>query len=146
VAVGDGTPTHPGEVSNYFGALAEGDLRRHAEDFVNAAQAAGVQVTYDPRRGIHDWPYWRQHLTDAMHWGLWGPVAAHPRSWSFSTVAAASRAWGFRFEFAKPPAALETFKLDGRRLTGSGSGTVRIGAPRGRSFTRTLPFSLQLPK
>ena len=69
VAVGDGTPK-PGEVSNYFGALAETDLRQHAIDFVNAARATNVDVTYDPRQGIHDWPYWRQHLADALQVGL----------------------------------------------------------------------------
>jgi S-formylglutathione hydrolase FrmB len=146
VAVGDGTPTRPGEVSNYFGTLAEGDLRQHANDFVAAAQEAGVRVTYDPRRGIHDWPYWRQHLTDAMHWGLWEPVTAHARAWTYSTVASASRAWGFRFAFAKPPATVETFHLDGSRLSGSGSGTVRIRRPDGRTLTKTLPFSVVLPK
>ena len=148
VAVGDGTPnpSRPDEVQNTFGQVAEAELRQHANDFVSAARAAGVHVTYDPRHGIHDWPYWRQHLTDAMHWGLWGKVVSHPSSWTFSTVAAHSRTWGFTFTFPRAPAAFETFKLSGNRLTGTGAGTVRIRTPRGRALTRKLPFGLTLPK
>ena len=146
VAVGDGTTTNPDESSNYFGAIAEAELHQHANDFVGAAQADGVNVTYEQRHGIHDWPYWRQHLTDAMHWGLWEPVVGHSRSWTFSTVSSYSRAWGFRFTFAKPPAAFESFKRSGGHLTGSGSGTVRIRTPSGRKLRRKLPFSVSLAK
>ncbi|MEA2376007.1 MAG: hypothetical protein QOD53_2470 [Thermoleophilaceae bacterium] len=144
VAVGDGTPK-PGEVSNYFGALAETDLRQHAVDFVNAARSHDVNVTYDPHQGIHDWPYWRQYLGDALKWGFFEPVAEHPIQWSYTTVSQTSRAWGFRFAFDKPPDAVETFQLDGKQLTGRGSGTVSIRTPGGRRLTAKLPFSLQVP-
>ena len=80
-----------------------------------------------------------------MHWGLWGPVVSHPSSWTFSTVAAHSRAWGFTFTVPSAPTAFETFKLSGNRLTGTGAGTVRIRTPRGRKLTRKLPFSLTVP-
>ena len=129
VAVGDGKPASPGEVSNYFGALAETDLRQHAEDFVTTAQNLFIPVTYDPRQGIHDWPYWRQHLMDALKWGFFQPVDVHPREWDFSTVSQWSRAWGFRFSFVKPPTEVETFGRAGSRLTGGGSGTVKIRIP-----------------
>src|SRR5437764_1381120 len=76
IAVGDGVPA-PGDGVNYFGSLAEADLRMHAQDFVNAARSVGDDVTYDPRQGIHAWRYWRQHLTDALKWGFFRPVIAH---------------------------------------------------------------------
>jgi S-formylglutathione hydrolase FrmB len=146
VAVGDGTPTHPGEVSNYFGALAEADLRQHANDFVSAASSKGVDVTYDPRRGIHDWPYWRQHLRDALHWGLFKNVVEYPIRWEFSTISRTSHAWGLRFEFLKAPTELATFERSGRFLIGAGSGTVRVSARGGPRVAAKLPFHILVPK
>jgi S-formylglutathione hydrolase FrmB len=145
VAVGDGHPTHAGEVSNYFGALAESDLRQHATDFVDEAHKLGLDVTYDPRPGIHDWPYWRQHLIDAMHWGLFGLVRRHPREWDYTTINQRNRVWGLRIGFQKPPGELATFTRSGRFLRADGSGTVQIRVPGGTRRTRKLPFSLKMP-
>lgn len=144
VAVGDGKPTRPDDVDNYFGQIAEAELHRHAEDFVNAARERGVNVRYMPRPGIHDWPYWRQHLTDAMHWGLFGRVASFARRWTFSTVATRSRAWAFRFDFVKAPTTLVTFTRAGNRLRGAGAGTVRVRFPGGARRTLKLPFDVPL--
>jgi S-formylglutathione hydrolase FrmB len=145
VAVGDGTTTQPGEVPNYFGALAETDLRQHAMDFVNAAHEHGVDVTYDPRHGIHAWRYWRQHLRDALGWGFFKYVVEHPTSWGFSTISQASRAWRLGFRFQKPPIELATFTRAGSRLRGAGAGTVTITGRTGRSVTVRLPFEIRLP-
>jgi S-formylglutathione hydrolase FrmB len=146
VAVGDGTPTRFGEVSNYFGALAEADLRQHAMEFVDAARSQGVDVTYRPHRGIHDWPYWRQDLRNAIAWGLFKAVPQRPTRWTFSTISRISRAWRLRFEFVKPPVELATFKRVGGVLEGTGSGTVRTRRFGGRTVTVKLPFSIPLPK
>ena len=146
VAVGDGTPTKPGEVSNYFGALAEADLRQHAMDFVGAAQRTGIDVTYHPHHGIHDWPYWRQYFREALEWRFFKPVVQTPRRWSYATIAQHAQAWGLRFTFAKPPTEVATFARGGDFLTGSGSGTVRIrrlGATH--SVTAKLPFRIAYP-
>jgi S-formylglutathione hydrolase FrmB len=145
VAVGDGTPKGRDEEQNYFGQIAERELRQHAVDFVNAARAADVRVEYDPLPGIHDWPYWRQHLTDAMHWGLFGRVATHPRNWDFSTVSRSSRAWGLRFRFARSPRVLETFSRAGAKLHGAGAGTVRVRFSGGAVRTLKLPFTVRIP-
>jgi S-formylglutathione hydrolase FrmB len=145
VAVGDGHPTHGEDLSNYFGVLAESDLRQHAQDFVNAAKAHHVDVTYDPRPGIHDWPYWRQYLTDAMHWGLFGRVPPRSKRWTFSTVSAHSRAWGVRFDFAKAPSTLVTFTHTGTTLSGSGAGTVRVRFRKGTVRSLKLPFEVAVP-
>ena len=146
VSVGDGTPTRFGEVSNYFGAVAEGDLRQHAMDFVNAARSKSVNVTYHPHRGIHDWPYWRQDLRDAIKWGLFKSVAEHPTRWSFTTISRSSQAWGLLFDLAKPPTELATFERAGGVLKGTGSGTVRIRVRGGGSVTAKLPFTIPFPK
>src|SRR4051794_40624704 len=102
VGVGDGTPVAPADFSNVFGQVAERELRMHAVEFVAAARRTGADVTYDPRPGVHDWPYWRQYLKDAIKWGFFRPVAAAPRVWTFTTVARQSEAWGFSFRFDAP--------------------------------------------
>jgi S-formylglutathione hydrolase FrmB len=145
VAVGDGTPVRPDDFDNAFGQVAERDLRQHAEDFLNAAQARGLDVTYDPRPGVHDWPYWRQHLTDAMHWGLFGRVPSRSKQWEFTTVSRHSRAWAMRFDFGKGPNTLVKFTRAGKVLRGDGEGTVRVRFPRGAARTLNLPFSVRIP-
>lgn len=147
VTVGDGTPgADPDEVRNYFGQLSEQELRQQAEEFVAAAKSAGVEVTYKPRQGIHDWPYWRRHLADAIGWGFFEPVTERPAAWTYRTVARFGEMWGLRFAFAAPPGEVETFKLDGRRLSATGSGTVTIRVPRAGKLTATLPFERTLPR
>jgi diacylglycerol O-acyltransferase/trehalose O-mycolyltransferase len=148
VTVGDGTPAaKPGELTNAFGQVAERDLRMHAEDFVAAARRQGnIDLTYHPRQGIHDWPYWRAHLADAIRWGFFRPVSEAPSSWWFQTVETQSDAWGFHLAFERPPEALETFHLHGKSLSGAGAGTVTVTTPRGIRFTRTLPFDVKVPQ
>ena len=144
IAVGDGVPA-PGDGVNYFGSLAEADLRMHAQDFVNAARSVGDDVTYDPRQGIHAWRYWRQHLTDALKWGFFRPVIAHTTRWTYTTVAKHSRAWGFRFDFKHVPRVVETFRRSGAVLSGEGAGTVVIRGI-GIRLPMKLPFSTRLPR
>jgi S-formylglutathione hydrolase FrmB len=137
VTVGDGVPdpTVPEEAGNQFGQVAEAELHQHAEDFVATARAAGVDVTYHPRQGIHDWRYWRAHLADAIDWGLFRPVPAAPSLWGYETVAAFGDAWGLRYAFKPAPEGVERFSLDGgRRLRGFGTGQVTIATPSGCRF------------
>jgi S-formylglutathione hydrolase FrmB len=145
VAVGDGTPGSPGEVTNYFGALAEADLRQHAEDFVAAARGNGIPVTYRPQQGIHDWPYWRRHLAQAIEWGLFRPVDERPADWTFQTVSRTGRMWDLDYSFERDPDALETFTRKGAVLSATGAGRVRITTGEGCRLTATLPFSEPLP-
>jgi esterase/lipase superfamily enzyme len=148
VTVGDGTPApNPKELTNLFGQVAERDLRMHAEDFVAAAHRdTNIDITYHPRQGIHDWPYWRQHLADATQWGFFRPVGETPAFWWFSTVETTSDAWGFHLAFQKPPETLETFHLHGKSLSATGSGTVTVTSPQGTTFTRALPFDTKVPQ
>jgi len=145
VAVGDGVPA-PGDPISPTGVLGEAELRQQAQDFVDAAESAGDNVTYDPRQGIHEWRYWRQHLTDALHWGFFHRVTERTREWSYETVAQHSAAWGFRFDFVRAPGVVETLRQSGSLLSGSGAGTVRIRAPNGARFTLKLPFNTLIPQ
>ena len=137
VTVGDGVPdpTVLSEVQNQFGQIAEADLHQHAEDFVAAARAAGVDVTYHPRQGIHDWRYWRRHLADAIRWGFFKRVPSAPSTWGYETVADSGDAWGVHFGFKPAPAGIERLSLEhGRTLRGFGTGQTTIRTPSGCRF------------
>jgi S-formylglutathione hydrolase FrmB len=146
VSVGNGVPDPaiPSEVQNTFGQLAEIELHRMAGDFVAAARAAGVGVSYREHQGIHAWRYWRQDLAAAIGWGLFKrPPAAH-RRWTYSTVARVGKAWGLRFRFASPPPVVETLTRAGPILRGKGAGRVVIRS-RGCRLAFELPFRASLP-
>lgn len=145
VTVGDGSPTRPEDFTNYFGQVAEAELKSHADEFTSAARAASVDVTYEPRAGVHDWPYWREHLAAAIRWGFFEPVAERPANWSYATASRLSEAHGFRFFLPSSPTEQVTFSRAGGRLRGAGSGTVRIRTPGGRRMKARLPFELRLP-
>ena len=148
VTVGSGSP-EPGVASEpaaiIVGGAAEAELRAQADEFVAAARAAGADTTYVPLAGVHDWPYWRRHLRDAMGWGLFRPGPEAPRSWSYATVAPTGEMWGLRYRFRSPPAALATFERAGTRLRGRGAGTVTAEYAAGCELTASLPFDRALP-
>ncbi len=147
VSVGDGTPDPaiPSEVSNYFGAAAEADLRQHAIDFVNAARGVGAHVTYTPHQGIHAWRYWRMDLKNAIDWGFFKRPPASGGKWVYSTVSRTGRAWGIRYRFTRPPSELETLSRHRSRLTGTGGGEVTLVMRNCRIQTE-LPFVVRLQK
>src|SRR3954454_6931500 len=146
VAVGNGVPgANPDEASNTFGQVAEAELAQHAKDFVAASRADGERPEYLPQQGIHDWPYWRRHLGQAIAWGLFRPVQEQPSSWTYRTVARSGDMWGLRFRFASQPGTVETFRLRGTTLSASGAGNVTVDTPDGCRLRATLPFSRHLP-
>jgi hypothetical protein len=145
VTVGNGVGSFD-DLTNYFGTVAEADLHQHAEDFVAAAKADGVDVTYEPRDGVHDWPYWRQHLAAALKWGFFKPVPETPTTWSLQTASRTGDAWGFRFSFAQPPTGLVTFRRTGARIAATGSGSVTVRTPNGARFSASLPFDRAIPR
>jgi S-formylglutathione hydrolase FrmB len=147
VAAGDGVadPASPDELGNYFGQLAEAELGQQAAEFAVAAQEAGAEVTYEPHQGIHDWPYWRVDLANAIDWGFFERSPVSRRSWRYDTVAETGTAWGMRFRFSEPPEEVSTLVREGRRLRAYGSGrlTVRTGAGC-RYKDLPLPFEIEL--
>lgn len=145
-AVGDGIGRFE-DLTNAFGAIAEADLRQHGEDFAAAARKSGVDITYRRRPGIHDWPYWRADLADALKWDFFAPVAPESQAeWSYQTVAQRGFAWGFRYRFAEPPAQVVTLRRSGSRISGEGTGSVTITTPGKQTFSAALPFDREIPK
>ena len=147
VRVGDGTPdpSRPAELANWLGALAEVELRQHADDFVRAARATGADVRYEPVAGIHDWPYWRAALRSAIRWGLFSDVPQAPARWTARTVQQTGRLWDTRFVFANPPEQLVTFTRDGDELRISGGGPVHLAIKGGRRLDVSAPATVKIP-
>ncbi len=148
VTVGDGSP-EPGvpfdPASVGLAGVAEAELRGQADEFVAAARGAGADTTYVPLAGVHDWPYWRRHLREAIAWGLFKPVPEEPRSWSYRTVSQRGEMWGLRYAFRAPPSGLADFERTGARLRGRGAGTVTLEYAAGCALTAALPFDRSLP-
>lgn len=146
--VGDGTPA-PGVASSPAavagGGVAEAELRAQNDELAAAARAAGVDVDYRPKQGVHDWPYWRAALRDAIAWDLFAPVPDAPASWTYRTVAQTGDAWGLRYAFAEPPGDVVTLAREGDRLRGDGRGRVEVRNAAGCGFATTLPFDRPLP-
>jgi S-formylglutathione hydrolase FrmB len=142
VTVGDGTPAE-GQI-NPAGAIVEAGLRPQSEELVAAAEESGVDVTYVPLDGIHDWPEWRRALKNAVEWGFFERVPETASSWDLETAMTWSRAWGFKFTMFEPPEELVHFSRRGRHLSGHGTGAVRIRTPTGRRVVLKLPFDRDL--
>jgi hypothetical protein len=87
----------------------------------------------------------REDLTAAIRWDLFAPADDAPEKWTYRTVAQTGEAWGLRFEFAEPPAAVETLRRDGSVVSGEGEGLVTITTEGGCELTVALPFSRELP-
>jgi len=125
--------------------VAEAELRAEADEFVAAARDAGANTTYVPETGVHDWPYWRRHLREAIAWGLFRPVPEAPATWIYRTVAQTGDAWGLRYRFAAAPAGVAELSRRGTRLRAQGAGKLTVENPAGCSFTARLPFDRALP-
>lgn len=147
VSVGDGipNPSSPSELGNVAGAALEAALRPASDQFVAAARASGAEVTYRPHHGIHDWPYWRADLADAVRWNLFKWVPEAPGRWTYRTVAQAGEMWGLAYRFERPPEAVASFSFEDGTLAADGTGTVTIETQDGCRFSAALPFRRVLP-
>ena len=139
--VTDAAKTPPGSPqSAVTGALGEGELRFHSEDFAAALRAAGADVTLTVLRGIHDHPYWNDHLRRLLAWDPFKPVQERPEQWSYKTVADRGRAWDVTYRFAEAPEVVQTLSRNGAAYSGSGEGTVELCGPGGTGVRSSLPF------
>ena len=128
------------------GGAVEAEIGQENQEFDAAAEAAGVKIDYRPGLGIHDWPYWRRYLGEAIKWGFFGKVVEHPTTWTFSTITQTGRAWTFRYRFSAPPLDVVRFSRDGAVLQGAGAGSVRLtDIGSGCSVKLALPFKRTLP-
>jgi len=112
---------------------------------VAAARASGVDVTYSPEHGVHDWPYWRRDVHELMAWGPFAEVPEAPEAWTYETVATRGDMWGLHFAFSAPPDAVATFRRQGAQLAGDGAGEVTVVNAQGCGFIARLPFDRALP-
>lgn len=127
------------------GGAVEAEIAQQNEEFAAALRDAGVTLDYRPRLGVHDWPYWREHIVEAIEWGVFRDVEGRPANWTYSTIATRGRMWDLRFAFAAPPEGVVTFEREGEVLRGRGAGTVTVSR-RGCSFEVALPFERVLPE
>jgi S-formylglutathione hydrolase FrmB len=141
---GDGVPHTQAELNDTISALAEKEVGQQTDDFVTAARGAGLDVTFRQARGLHNWPSTRERYPGAQAWGFFRAVAERPPTWTYDTVQRRAVAWDFLFAFTRAPSALETFSLDGRRLTGRGAGELVLATPSGRRIRLRLPFTVSL--
>jgi S-formylglutathione hydrolase FrmB len=143
VRVGDGIPRGAVEEGDINSILDERTLRGDAKEFVAAARRVGGPLRFEIKPGIHDALNNRRSLADALRWARRAfrkALPDRPAHWSYRTVAKHSKAFGFRFSFRTAPSELIGFRLRGRRLAASGSGTVKVRTPGGTRFTAKLPF------
>jgi hypothetical protein len=115
---------------------------------VRAARRAHVPVTFRIKSGEHNHDLAWRSFEAAYPWiaaAFGRPLPEQPASWSYTTVAQQSNAFGFRFSFAKPPGRLASFSLRGSILRGRGAGRVSVDAA-GRARLRVrLPFRRNIP-
>ena len=129
------------------GGVVEAEIYQQNEAFAAALRGAGVEVDYRSRLGVHDWPYWRMMIPEAIEWGLFRAVPANPTEWSYSTIATRGRMWQLRFAFAAPPERVVTFVRDGETIRAEGEGAVTLADVRsGCKVETTLPFDRSLPR
>ncbi len=141
---GNGTPdpAYPAPLSQSLatGMIGETDLRFHSEDFAAALQAAGADVTLTVLLGIHDHPYWTEHLRRLLAWDPFAPVVDQPEAWTYSTVADRGRAWELSYRFAAPPEVVQTLERTAEGYVARGAGTVELCDRDGRGLRADLPF------
>ncbi len=150
MASGDGTPTSDGEPNgnNVLTDLAaEVALVRPGSDhYAQALAAAGVDVTYQPHEGIHDFANFRRELRDAIAWDLFAPVAERPTSWVNDTVATRGRLWQFGYRFDAPPDRIVRFRRSGGRLSVSAAGSpVTLTTDDGCRLRIATPGTIAVP-
>ena len=136
-------PAYPAPLSQSLvtGMIGEGDLRFHTEDFAAALRAIGADVTATVLLGIHDHPYWTEHLRRLLVWDPFAPVVEQPDRWTYSTVADRGRAWELTYRFATPPEVVQTLERTAEGYAARGAGTVELCDRDGRGLRAELPFS-----
>lgn len=148
VITGNGVPDPsiplPGGTGAVTAPVGEADLALHSADFAGALRDAGADVTFTTLLGVHDHPYWTDHLRRLLAWDPFKPVAERPESWTYSTIADRGRAWDVTYRFAAPPAGVQTLsRAPGAVFSAEGSGAVELCDADGRGLRATLPFAAQ---
>jgi hypothetical protein len=116
-------------------------------DAYNAAlKAAGIDVTYQTHDGCHCWPDFQAELRNAIAWGPFKPVVAHPTNWVNHTVATHGQLWDIGYRFTMHPTAVVRFTRTGRWLKISAAGSpVTITTSRGCVLRVATPANVKIP-
>ena len=143
---GDGIPRNVPSDVNHPVKPIEAEVKLMAQDFMHAADRAGVRYRHVENPGVHDYPYFKVAVRQANDWGFFRSVPESPKRWTYSTTARSGQMWNLDFRFKSPPQVLERFRRTRDTLSASGAGTVTITSPEGCSFTAALPFTRALPR
>ena len=145
---GDGTncPQDPHGATYTLDQATETVLNSQQAPFAAAAEAAGADVTAVTTCGVHTFGVWDRAFADARKWGFFEAPAKQPQTWTYRTGGVRGHMWGLRFRFDEPPAAVVDFARDGRTLTATGMGHVRITGRPGCELSADLPFTRDLPR
>lgn len=121
-------------------------VRPETERFIARAEAAGLKPAKILGCGIHWWDTFNREFDAARKWDFFAPPPTTPTTWTFTTAERTGTAWGLRFTLDRAPSALTVLERAGRRLSGTGTGTLRISARGGCRLTVVLPFDRRLPR
>ena len=136
----DGEPSGPQNVEG------ERNLGRFTRRFRAVARQAGVPLRFRLIPGAHNYDLGWRSFAAALPWianSFGRPLPERPPSWTYSTVARTSEAFGYRFSFGTAPRAVTTFSFDRGVLRGRGRGTVTVRAPSGAVRRTRLPLMLR---
>ncbi len=121
-------------------------IKPASDSYAAALTRAGVDVTYQPRPGYHDWPNFRQQLRDAIAWGLFKPVDEHATTWVNDTVATHGKLWEFAYRFDAPPNRVVRFRRRGDTLhVGTAPSPVTITTDGGCVIHAATPAEIPIP-
>jgi S-formylglutathione hydrolase FrmB len=147
VSAGNGVPTPADGTGGGVGNAEEAGVIRPMSDAYDAAlKAAGIDVTYQTHDGCHCWPDFQAELRNAIAWGPFKPVVAHPSGWVNDTVATHGQLWGIGYRFTTYPTAVVRFTRTGSRLKINAAGSpVTITTSRGCVLRVATPANVQIP-
>ena len=113
--------------------------------FARSLRAIGAPVTAVSTCGVHTFGVWDRAIAAARRWGMFARPPRPSAHWDYRTIATSGVAWSLAFRFQRPPEQVALFERRGARLSGRGASRVRFTG-HGCGFTRSLPFSLTLPR
>lgn len=147
MSAGNGIPTPADGSGGGVGNAEEaGVIRPMSDDYNAALKAARIDVTYQTHDGCHCWPDFQAELRNAIAWGPFKPVVAHPADWVNDTVATHGQLWDIGYSFSSRPTEVVRLTRAGSRLQISAAGTsVTLTTSRGCSLRVATPADLRIP-
>jgi S-formylglutathione hydrolase FrmB len=147
VSSGNGVPTPADGTGGGVGNAEEaGVIRPMSDSYASALGDAGIDFTYQTHDGCHCWPDFQDELRDAIAWGPFNRVVAHPKHWVNDTVAAHGQLWDIGYRFKGHPTQVVRFARAGKRLRIGAAGVpVTITTSSGCTLRLLTPADVHLP-